>query len=92
MVCCRKRSTEISAFLDAAVPQEKSQTYTSRNKGTVKILSRETMERELDAKCLFNSFLLKFLYFVYIHLYHTGKSRIPAKLYLFSGCVVRERL
>lgn len=38
---------------------------------------RETMERELDVKCLFNSFLLKLLYFDYVYLYHTHTEKNP---------------
>lgn len=45
------------------------------SKGTVKLLSRETMEREVDVKCLFNAFVLKFLYFVYFSVTHTPKNR-----------------
>lgn len=59
---------------------------------TVKLLSRETTEREIDVKCLFDSFLLKLSHFDYIYLYHTHKkARIPAKLYIFSVCAVSRR-
>lgn len=71
----------------------RSSTHTlAESRDTLELLSRETTERELDVKCLFDSFLLKLPHFDYIYLYHTHKkTRVPAKLYIFSVCVICRR-